>query len=275
MKRAIFERTSVFRKRFASAALFAMLFATLFSLGGCATTGTASGDDPLEPLNRAMYEIHQPLENYVARPIVDVYVTLVPEIGRDIVSNFFGNIEDLFSGISGLLQGKFDKAGHDFGRVIINTGFGLGGLIDFASDAGIPRGGEDLGLLLAHWGVGPRPYLFIPLLGPTTVRDGAGMAVHVYASPVDLALGSKNVALRNTLWGVGTVNLMATGVHASDLLGDIGLDRYTFIRGAYLQRRAYLSGDTKFGRIELDEDYDDGYSTPPSETSQDTKDATP
>jgi phospholipid-binding lipoprotein MlaA len=249
--------------------------AALVTLGGCATTGTAEGDDPLEPFNRAMYAVHQPLETYVARPVVEVYEAIVPKVGRDIVSNFFGNIEDLFSGISGLLQGKFDKAGHDFGRVIINTSFGLGGLIDFASDADIPRGGEDIGLLLAHWGVGPRPYLFIPLLGPMTVRDGAGMAAHVYASPVDLALSHKNVPLRNSLWGVGTVNVMANGVHASDLLGNIGLDRYTFIRGAYLQRRAYLSGDTRFGRIELDEDYDDGYSTPPSEKSQDKKDAIP
>ncbi|MDR0250973.1 MAG: VacJ family lipoprotein [Burkholderiales bacterium] len=275
MKRAIFEKA--FEKATVLWRCFALtaLLAALLALGGCATTGTAEGDDPLEPLNRAMYAVHQPLETYVARPVVDVYETIVPKVGRDIVSNFFRNIDDLFSGISGLLQGKFDKAGHDFGRVIINTSFGLGGLIDFASDAEIPRGGEDFGLLLAHWGVGPRPYLFIPLMGPTTVRDGTGMAARVYASPVDLAIGNKNIALRNTLWGVGTVNLMATGVHASDLLGNIGLDRYTFIRGAYLQRRAYLSGDTSFGRIKLDEDYDDGYSTPSSETSQDKKDATP
>ncbi|MCL2297019.1 MAG: VacJ family lipoprotein [Proteobacteria bacterium] len=263
MKRAISE---MFRGCFA----LAFVFATLLTLGGCATTGTAEGDDPLEPLNRTMYAIHQPLENYVARPVVEVYEVIVPGIGRAIINNFFRNIDDLFSGISGLLQGKFDKAGHDFGRVIINTGFGLGGLIDFASDAEIPRGGEDLGLLLAHWGVGPRPYLFVPLLGPMTARDGVGMAARFYASPVDLALGNNNVALRNTLWGLGTVDLMATGVYASDLLGDIGLDSYTFIRGAYLQRRAYLSGETKFGRLELDEDYDDGYSVPPpSETSQD------
>ncbi|MCL2310567.1 MAG: VacJ family lipoprotein [Proteobacteria bacterium] len=246
----------------------------LVMLGGCATTGTAEGDDPLEPFNRTMYAIHEPLENYVARPVVEVYETIVPKVGRDIVGNFFRNIEDLFSGISGLLQGKFDQAGDDLGRVVINTSFGLGGLIDFASDANIPRGGQDFGLLLAHWGVGPRPYLFIPLLGPMTARDGVGLAVQSYASPINLA-DRESVALRNSLWGAGAVNTMDVGVRASNALGNLGLDRYTFIRGAYLQRRAYLSGDTKFGRIELDEDYDDGYSTPSPETSQDKKDATP
>ncbi|MDR2017205.1 MAG: VacJ family lipoprotein [Burkholderiales bacterium] len=248
---------------------------TLFVLGGCATTGTAEGDDPLEPFNRTMYAIHQPLENYVARPVVEVYETVVPKIGRDIVSNFFRNIDDLFSGISGLLQGKFEKAGHDFGRVIINTSFGLCGIIDFASDADIPRGGEDLGLLLAHWGIGPRPYLFVPLLGPMTVRDGTGLLIRTYTSPVDIAVGNESVALRNSLWGVGSVSAMSVGVHASDALANIGMDRYTFIRSAYLQRRAYLAGDSAFGRIKLDEDYDDGYSTPSSETSQDKKDTTP
>jgi phospholipid-binding lipoprotein MlaA len=246
----------------------------LLALGGCATTGTAEGDDPLEAFNRTMYAIHQPLETYVARPVVDVYEVLMPKVGRDIVSNFFRNLDDFSSGISGFLQGKFDQAGHDFGRVIINTSFGLGGIIDFASDANIPRGGEDFGLLLAHWGAGPRPYLFLPLLGPMTVRDGTGTLIHSYVSPVDLT-GRKSIALRNTLWGAGTVNAMSVGVHASDALGSISLDRYTFIRGVYLQRRAYLSGDTNFGRIELDEDYDDGYLTPSSETSQDRKDAAP
>ncbi len=269
MKRTIFEKTTGYRRWLALCAVAPL------ALGGCASTGTAEGDDPLEPFNRAMYEIHQPLETYVARPVVDVYETVVPKVGRDIVSHFFNNIEDLFSGVSGLLQGKFDKAGHDFGRVIVNTSFGLGGIIDFASDAGIPRGGEDMGLLLAHWGVGPRPYLFIPLLGPTTARDGTGMLIRAYTSPIDLVIRNESIALSNTLWGLGTVDAMTVGIHASDALGDIGLDRYTFIRGAYLQRRAYLSGDTTFERIDLDEDYDDGYSTPSPETSQKKKETTP
>jgi len=256
----------------------ATLLAALLTLGGCATTGTAEGDDPLEPFNRAMYEIHQPLETYVARPVVDVYEAVVPKIGRELIGNFFGNIGDLFSGISGLLQGKFDKAGDDFGRVVINTSFGLGGLLDFASEGNIPRGGEDMGLLLAHYGVGPRPYLFIPLLGPMTARDGVGLAIQSYASPINLT--DDNVALRNTLWGASILNSASAGVKASDAVGDIGLDRYTFIRGAYLQRRAYLSGDKKFGRVELDENYDDGYSTPPAKNetetkTEDKKDSTP
>jgi phospholipid-binding lipoprotein MlaA len=228
----------------------------LLLAAGCASTGSLAEDDPLEPVNRAMFTIHQPLETYVMRPIVDVYEVITPTVGQRIIANFFNNIDDLFSGVSGLLQGKLDSAGHDFGRVIVNTSFGLGGMIDFASDADIPRGNQDFGLLLAHWGAGPRPYLFIPVMGPTTLRDGAGMIGQTYASPMSWRMIDEHVALRNTLQGLGIANAMSSGIKTLDTLDRIALDRYTFIRSAYLQRRAYQADDDSYQRAAF-EDFDE------------------
>jgi Surface lipoprotein len=228
-----------------------LLALPLFS--GCASTGSIADDDPLEPINRAMFAVHQPLETYVMRPVVDVYEAVTPSVGRQMVTNFFNNIDDLFSGISGLLQGKMDSAGHDFGRVIINTSFGLAGLIDFASDADIPRGGQDLGLALAHWGVGPRPYLFIPVLGPTTLRDGVGGFAQGSASPVNWYVGNESIRWRNTLWGLGAVDGMSSGIKLLNTVDDAAIDRYTFIRSAYLQRRAHQAHDDSYRRAIYDD----------------------
>jgi ABC-type transporter lipoprotein component MlaA len=150
----------------------ALVFAVLLS--ACAST-PGRPYDPFEASNRVMYAINDPLDKYIAKPIAQAWVDYVPSIIRQGVSNYVNNIDDLFSGINGLLQGKLDKAGNDFGRVLINTGFGFAGLIDIASDAGIPRGEEDFGQTFGYWGIPQGPYLFIPLWGPTTVRDGTGI----------------------------------------------------------------------------------------------------
>lgn len=232
--------------------------ACLLLISGCASTGSLSEDDPLEPVNRAMFAVHQPIETYVMRPIVDVYETITPSIGQQIIANFFNNIDDLFSGISGLLIGDLDSAGHDFGRVIINTSFGLGGIIDFASDADIPRGNQDFGLVLAHWGFGPNPYLFIPVMGPTTLRDGVGMVGQGFASPVNWWIADESIPLRNTLWALNAVDGMSSGIKTLDALDNIALDRYTFIRSAYLQRRAHQAGDNSYQRAAFEDfDFDD------------------
>jgi phospholipid-binding lipoprotein MlaA len=212
--------------------------AAAFLLGGCATTGI-SRVDPLEPVNRAMYAVNEPIDA-VLRPMLQAYVDYVPSVVRQPISNFFNNIDDLFSGINGVLQGKTEKASHDFGRVMVNTLIGLGGLIDVASDAGIPRGGEDFGQTFGVWGFPQGPYLFVPLFGPTTVRDGAGWVVRAYATPVGFI---PDVPLRNSIWGVGYVDLRAQALEAQTLVDKASLDPYTFVRRAYLQRREYLTYD--------------------------------
>lgn len=215
-----------------------LALAASLALSGCATT--TSRIDPLEPVNRAMYAIHEPLDRDVVRPVLNAYIENVPRVVRQIVSNFFNNIEDFFSGVNGLLQGKPEKAGHDFGRVIVNSSFGLLGLIDFASDANIPRGEEDFGQTFGRWGIAQGPYLFIPLFGPTTVRDGTGVLVRVYLAPIRQI---PDWAARDLLYGLGYVDLRAQVLETQGLVEKAALDPYTFIRRSYLQRRDYLTYD--------------------------------
>ena len=212
------------------------------ALSGCATTGTGSKDDPFEPWNRAMYGVNEVVDGKVVKPAVQAYVDYTPKPIQQVIRNFFGNIEDLFSAINGLLSNQPDKAGNDLGRVILNTLAGIGGLIDVASDAGIPKGNLDFGLTFGTWGFPQGPYLFVPLVGPTTVRDGTGLIVRAYAGPVGFL---SDVPTRNVLYGVAAVDLRAQALEAESLIDQAALDRYTFIRRAYLQRRQYLLYDGK------------------------------
>jgi phospholipid-binding lipoprotein MlaA len=209
-------------------------------LTGCANA--PSKVDPLEPMNRALYQVHDALDSAVVKPVAEGYEFVVPKFMRSAFTNVFNNIDDLFSAVNGLLQGKLDKAGNDLGRVMTNTLFGFGGLIDVASDAGIERGNEDFGQTFAVWGFPQGPYLFIPLLGPTTVRDGTGVIVRIAVGPVGYI---PDVPLRNSLYGLGYVDLRAQALDAGDIVDKAALDRYTFIRNAYLQRRRYLVYDGK------------------------------
>ena len=209
-------------------------------LAGCAAT--PSKVDPLEPMNRALYKVHDVLDTNIVKPVAEGYATVVPQFMRTGFANVFNNIDDLFSAVNGLLQGKPDKAGNDLGRVLINTFFGMGGLIDIASDAGIERGNEDFGQTFAVWGIPQGPYLFIPLFGPTTVRDGAGVIVRIAVGPVGYI---NDVALRNSIYGVGYVDLRSQVLESGSIVDTAALDRYVFIRNAYLQRRRYLIYDGK------------------------------
>ena len=203
-------------------------------LAGCAAA--PSRVDPLEPMNRALFGVNDVAEKVVIKPVVTVYQTVLPQFVRTGIANVFGNIDDLFSAVNGLLQGKLDKAGNDLGRVMVNSTFGLGGLIDVASDAGIERGNEDFGQTFGYWGLGQGPYLFIPFFGPTTVRDGTGFLVRIAAGPVGFI---PDVPVRNSLYGVGYVDLQSHATEAKSVAETAALDRYRFIRNGYLQKRRY------------------------------------
>lgn len=207
-------------------------------LAGCAAT--PSRDDPFEPMNRASFAVHEVVDGHVVKPIAQAYVDYTPKLVQTGIRNFFGNIDDFISFINGMLQNKPEKAGNDLGRVITNTGFGLLGLIDIASDAGIPKGNEDFGQTFGYWGIPQGPYLFIPVLGPTTVRDGTGLIVRAYATPIGYI---HDVSTRNILWGIGFLDARASALQAESLVEQASLDRYTFIRRSYLQRRQYLVYD--------------------------------
>jgi len=221
--------------------LSAAALAAAVLLSGCATTG-GRADDPFEASNRVMFKINEPLVEYIAKPVAQLYVDVTPSFFRTAVTNYVNNIDDLFSIVNDLLQGKWDKMGNDMARVMINSAFGLAGLIDIASDAGIPRGMEDFGQTFGYWGIPQGPYLFIPLWGPTTVRDGTGSILRLVWSPTNEI---PNVAVRNVVYGLVTVNEAPGAVDAMKLVDQASLDPYTFVRRSYLQRREYLVHDGK------------------------------
>jgi len=213
------------------------------TLGGCATTnGPMSQADPYEPWNRSMFEVHQAIDGTFIRPVVQAYIEYVPAPVRDVVHNFFGNIDDLFSALTALASGRTDSAGHDLGRVIVNTLAGFGGLIDVASSAGIPKGGWDYGLMFGAWGIPQGPYLFVPLWGPTTVRDGTGAVARAFTGPISFV---SDVPTRNILYGVAVGDARAQAEPTYDLIDKAAIDKYTFIRRSYLQRRNYVLYDGK------------------------------
>lgn len=218
-----------------------LVAASSLALAGCATTSAPPPSyDPLEAANRALYAFNAPLDRDIIFPVVRAYKEYVHPVPRQILTNFLNNIEDFISGVNGVLQNKPDKAGHDFGRVMVNTLFGIGGLIDFASDAGIPRGDEDFGQTLGYWGVPQGPFLFVPLIGPTTVRDGSGIIVDAYIAPITYI---DSVRFRNSMYGLAWFDARVQAYDAQQLVGGAALDPYAFTRRAYLQRRLYLVHD--------------------------------
>ena len=211
--------------------------ATVTLSSGCATTGAPNKADPFEPVNRSMYEVHTAIDGTFIRPVVKAYIQHVPVEIRQIFDSFFGNIDDLFSAITGLASGRFDQAGHDLGRVIVNTMAGFGGLIDVATSANIPKGNWDYGLMFGAWGIPQGPYVFVPLFGPTTVRDGTGAVARAFTGPISFV---SDVPTRNILYGMAVGEARVLAEPAYELIDRAAVDNYTFIRRSYLQRRNYL-----------------------------------
>lgn len=216
-----------------------LLAAAMF--GGCATTnggGSAKGD-PLEGWNRAVFGFNENLDTYVLKPVATGYKAVLPQFVRTGVSNVFNNLSDVWSVANLMLQGRFADGAQGTMRVVTNTVFGIGGLFDAASDLGLDRPNEDMGQTLGAWGLGPGPYIVWPLLGPSSLRDTAGL-------PFDLLLGAPsgvyidNNAAVYGLAGLRIVNTRASLLGAGDVVDSVALDKYTFMRDGYLSRRRSL-----------------------------------
>ncbi|WP_106062071.1 MlaA family lipoprotein [Cupriavidus necator] len=209
-------------------------------LAGCATGPTANPKDPLEPFNREVSKINEDFDKGILKPVAQLYADYMPTPVQRAVENFFSNVSDVYSAVNNLLQGKPSRAAEDTMRVAINTVLGLGGLIDIATPGGLPKYKEDFGQTLGVWGVPAGPYLVLPLFGPSTVRDTAGMLVDRQFDP---SAYFYPVSLRNSLIGVRIVAGRAQLLGASNLLEQAALDKYSFMRDSYLQRRQYLIYD--------------------------------
>ena len=204
---------------------------------GCASTKSAEPGDPFEPLNRAIFSFNDGLDEAIVHPVAAAYHDHVHAEIRVRVRNFFSNIGDVFIGVNDVLQGKLRYGFEDGMRVVFNTTFGLFGLHDVASDMGIEKRKADFGLTFGRWGVGEGPYLVLPILGPSTVRDSAGWALDIYTDPL---LYVRPIALRNSLYVLRFTNVRADLLDASRLLEEAALDKYVFQRDAYLQYRRNL-----------------------------------
>ena len=208
-------------------------------ISGCATGPDRKPGDPFEPMNRAVFQFNDKLDAYVARPVAQGYQKVTPQPLRTAVSNFFSNLGDLSNAANALLQLKITDATEDIVRFAFNSTFGLGGLLDWATPAGLPKHHEDFGLTLGHWGVPSGPYLVLPLFGPSTVRDSMGLVVDVKFNP----LNYMEPALRNPLYVLQFVSVRSDLLGATDLLQAAALDKYSFVRDAYTQqRKARLRG---------------------------------
>ena len=208
--------------------------ATLALAGGCASGPHADPRDPLEPFNRSIYAFNDGVDRAVLKPVAQAYVDVLPSFVRTGVNNFFGNLSDAWSAVNSLLQLKGQAAVDNLFRVQMNTLFGLGGLIDVASDANIERHNEDFGQTLGYWGVPSGPYLVLPLLGPSTLRDTAVMPVETVGNGVTYIDPER---ARVGLYVLRAVDGRAGLLRVGNLLDDAALDRYSFTRDAYLQRR--------------------------------------
>ncbi|MFM6961933.1 MAG: VacJ family lipoprotein [Polynucleobacter victoriensis] len=216
-----------------------LMWVSVALVAGCATTQQTervAKIDPFESINRAVFTFNENADEYVIKPAAEAYQFVLPEFVRTGVTNFFSNIGDIFVAVNNLLQGKPGNAANDIGRFLVNSTIGILGLFDVATEAGLEKNKEDFGQTLGVWGVPSGPYVVLPLFGPSSIRDTAGLVVDI---KTDFILNSNQLnhdqKVGSTVLRV--VNQRANLLNASQLLEDAAFDKYSFLRDSYLQRR--------------------------------------
>ena len=219
--------------------MLAGVFAALY-LSGCVTVPESARDrrDPFQSYNRAMYKVNTAVDDKALRPTAKAYVRVVPQPVRRGITRFFGNLSYPRTLVNNLLQGKLRDAGSDTLRLTVNTVLGLG-FFDPASQMGLEQHNEDFGQTLGKWGVSAGPYLVLPLLGPSTVRDGIGRVPDEYTTARHYI---DNRTLKYSLAAIDIVDTRASLLDTDALLAK-SFDSYAFMRNAWLQRREYLVHD--------------------------------
>jgi phospholipid-binding lipoprotein MlaA len=212
----------------------ALAAATLALASGCATGPDANPRDPLEPFNRGVQRFNDAVDEAVLKPVATTYVDVTPSPVRTGVTNFFGNLRDLWSSVNAALQLRPRESAENLMRFGVNTTFGLAGLLDIATEMGIPRTRIDFGQTLGRWGVASGPYLVLPFFGPSSFRDTVGLVVD---SNADLVGDVDRVANRNSLYTLRVIDTRAGLLGAGNVLEGAALDKYSFTRDFYLNRR--------------------------------------
>jgi phospholipid-binding lipoprotein MlaA len=233
---------------------FVIVTLLLLLLSGCASMQNRHPTDPIESINRGVDKFNQEFDKGVAKPVAKGYRIVTPSVLDLGITNFFNNLADVPSAVNNLLQLKPTHALTDLGRVCINTTLGIFGLFDVASDMGIPNYKEDLGQTLGFWGVGDTPYLVVPFLGPTTLRDLVGMVGDTWMNPISYPSQQTYYALTT----LRLIDVRADLLEAGDVLDEASVDRYAFQREFYLQRR---DSQIKDGPNHMDDDdlFDDTF----------------
>lgn len=222
-------------------------------LSGCATQ---TNIDPLEGINRGIYKFNDVTDKAVFKPVATAYKAVTPTPIRTGVNNFFNNLHSITSVFNNLLQFKFANAFTEAGRFVINSTFGLAGLIDVAGMDNVPIHKEDFGQTLGHWGVGSGAYLVLPFLGPSNIRDTTGLVFDgATTDPITYTHNIGEIRLHNQLRAVEFLDTRTELLDASDLVDEASLDPYAFMRDAYMQRRASLVRDGSKSNAPLDDNF--------------------
>lgn len=209
-----------------------LVLAAAAALSGCAVGPNPR--DPMETWNRGVFKFNDTVDTYALKPVATGYKNVTPSFVQTGVNNFFGNLQDIWTGANNFLQGKGSEGASDWGRVALNSTFGILGLFDIASEAGLPKHKEDFGQTLGRWGVPAGPYIVLPFLGPSTLRDTLALPVDRRGDPV--AYIDSDPA-RDALYGLRIVDQRSNLLRASSVLDQAALDKYSFTRDAHLQRR--------------------------------------
>jgi phospholipid-binding lipoprotein MlaA len=237
----------------------------LLASAGCATVSPdatpAQKSDPFEPWNRKVFAFNEGLDEAILQPVANVYVEIVPQPVRRGIGNFYANLAEAWAAVNQLLQGKPVMAAEGAFRFSVNTVFGFAGVLDIASEMGYARNYGDFGQTLGIWGMDSGAYLMWPFIGPSTVRESLALPLNYAASP--MYLFNLDFAGQLGVWTLQLVNTRAGLLGMGSILDDIALDKYTFIRDAYLQRRRSLIGEND-EPLPSDPSQDDPEAVPPA-----------